>query len=131
MELLVTMAVGAILITIGTVSLLGLQYKTSLTTTVNKITTDIRSQQLQAMNGEKAGIYFAPDSYTLIGDSNFVVSLDDNLEFSATSFTNQTILFNPGSGELSAGGTVTLKDKTSGEEKTFTINSLGTIYELL
>lgn len=131
MELLVTMAVGAILITIGTVSLLGLQYKTSLTTTVNKITTDIRSQQLQAMNGAKTGIYFAPDSYTIIGDSDFVVSLDDNLEFSATSFTNQTILFNPGSGELSAGGTVTLKDKTSGEEKTFTINSLGTIYELL
>ena len=130
-ELLVTMAISAILISFATVSLLGLQHKTSLTTTVNKITTDIRSQQLRAMNGTPTGIYFTANSYTLIDGSNFPVNLDEGLEFSAISFAGQTILFNPGNGEITAAGTVILRDKVSGEGKTFNVNKLGNIYELL
>lgn len=130
-ELLVTMTMAMILATLGTISLLGLQSKTSLTTTVNKITTDIRSQQLRAMNGTPTGIYFTPDGYTLIDGSNFTVNLDERLEFSAISFAGQTISFTPGSGEIITAGTVVLKDKTTGEEKTFKINNLGNIYEVL
>ena len=67
-EILITMAIAVILIGFTTFSLLGLRFQTAMNTTVNSLSTDLRTQQLLTMTGEAttgAGIYFMTDSYVL------------------------------------------------------------------
>ncbi len=135
------MAIAAILIGLGTFSLLGLQYQTAMNGTVDSLTTDLRTQQLITMTGEAtkgAGIYFNLDNYVLFSGpaynpgsgANLTVKLSDNIVVSEISYSNQTIFFAPGTGVASAAGVLKLKDQTNNQEKTFSINSLGTITDV-
>ncbi|HSW88738.1 MAG TPA: hypothetical protein VLG12_06270 [Candidatus Saccharimonadales bacterium] len=123
------------------------QQHTSTNTTIDALVTDIKQQQLKAMiqdtqgNGvvDAYGIYFQSTKYTLFkgtvysssDTTNFTVNLDTNLQFTNIAFPSTSIIFAKGSGEVTnftAGqNTIQIKNISSNEVKTITINKYGTI----
>lgn len=139
-ELIVTLSILATLLGISTISLSSSQQKTSITTSVQSIISDMKAQQIKAMTGDTEGrlipspygVHFDANQYVLFHGlayssaepSNFVVSLPSNLEFT-TSGVN--IIFSQTGGELAAATSVTIRNITSGELKTIQLNKYGVI----
>src|SRR3989338_5441649 len=99
-ELIVTIAIFAILATLVTLNVVGVKQRASLDTTVKVLIGDLRLQQLKAMTGDSEG-RLVPDSYGLhpAGDKyilfhgnvfeqtsadNFIVDLGDNVVFTTS-----------------------------------------------
>lgn len=105
-ELLVTMAITGILMTFVYINILRPQASTALTSGVNVLITDLRSQQLKSMTGDNdgltatpAGVIFGTTSYTLT-PQNQTISLPQNTRFSQVAYPTQQIVFATGSGEV-------------------------------
>lgn len=136
-ELAVVIGVLATLLGIATISLSSSQQKTSMSTTIQTIISDMKAQQIKAMIGDTEGrvsaspygVHFDANQYVLfhgayiIGDSsNFVVSLSPNLQFT----TLIDVVFSQTIGELTA-TSVTIQNITSSETKTIQLNKYGVI----
>ena len=146
-ELAVILGVLIVLFSIVTINLLGAKQSTSLSTTMDALASDIRSQQLKAVVGDTEGrgatsnygVYFGTTSYTLFhgnayspaDTSNFVVNLGDQIQFSNVMFPASTIIFTKGTGEISgfgaASSSATIKNTSSVTQKTIILNTLGVI----
>lgn len=143
--------VFAFLITLaGIILSYSFNFRTStvINTTMTKLTTDLKSQQIKAMTGdtegigviESYGINFGPSLYTLFhGDTfsqgdptNFVVEMEENIQISNT-LPNNSVVFNPGSGEINTfvlgSDTVTIRDEDTNQSHTIRFNKFGTITE--
>jgi len=113
-EASLVMAVLAILMTLSTVSLLGVQEQSFVHKSFELLLSDMKQQQAYAMSGRQnnagvqsaSGVYFGTDSYTLFdGDTyladapeNFTTTLENGLEFG--SIAGKSIVFAKGSGEI-------------------------------
>ncbi len=137
---------GIILMLFGfiTLNVINTQYQTSISTTVDTLIADIKSQQIKAMAGNKEtgsspesyGIHFESNKYTLFhgstyspGDSsNFTINLSFNIQFRSNS--RSEIIFEKGSGEIyqfsNSTNQIILQD-TTGNTKTISINLYGTV----
>jgi prepilin-type N-terminal cleavage/methylation domain-containing protein len=143
-EMIMVMGIITTLIGLSTINLLPVQSRTSLSTSVESLITDIKTQQGKAMSGEtygtssrRWGIYIGADHYVLFqGDAydandtaNFVWELPP--EFSLNSnFTDSQIVFEVGSGEIVGHVPeyyMTLTDDQSGEAETLVLNKYGVV----
>lgn len=127
-----------------TVNLLNLQNKPLLDAHTQKLFADLKSQQNKAIAGDagdgsistERGIYIEQDNYTLFKGTvylasdpdNFSVDLDSNTRL-ATTFANNSVVFNKISGEIlnytTGADTITVTNNTSGESRTIRLNALG------
>lgn len=145
-ELIVLMGVVAMLFGYITINLSGTLRRTTIDTTYQTLISDIKSQQTKAMTGSidgglpgSHGIYFESNRYILFrgttysstDPSNFPVNLEQNVEFGNITFPGSTIVFLPGSGEISGyingNNTVTVVNIGGEEQKTITINRYGAV----
>jgi prepilin-type N-terminal cleavage/methylation domain-containing protein len=156
-ETSIVVVVTLILTTIATISLTSLQHKTYLGTTVDTVISDMRRQQLKAIQGDTEGnttganygIYFdeANNRYVLFrcagcttynanDSTNFRISLNNSLTMVSPSTTlpSSTILFTQVSGNVNAfdssKNTLVIKDKITNDQKTIHINRYGVIYQV-
>lgn len=143
-ELILSMAIFAILSGFVVITLIRPQTQASVVTTTTTMVSELRQQQIKAMVGETEnastaqtfGIYFEPNAYILFrgstysaGDTNnFRIPLDTNLTV-VTTFPSSQIIFSKRSGEIqnfvSGQNTITLTNSAGGEQKTITINRYG------
>lgn len=148
-ELLVVVGILATITTVTVPRLFTLQTSNALDASLTALVSDIKQQQIKAMVGdtqgkvalEPFGVYFETNRYTLFqgttytnGDPyNFVVNLEESLEFTNILLPQQQIIFSKGSGEV-AGFTTgsdefTLRHTSSGDQKTVRFNKYGVIVE--
>jgi prepilin-type N-terminal cleavage/methylation domain-containing protein len=146
-ELLVVMAVMAILLGIVVMNLVTIQNRTNLDAANTTLIAEIKQQQLKAMVGDTEGrttpdaygIRFDTNSYTFFHGTtynasdpdNFTIDMDDNMQFSSIQLPNQSVVFNRVSGDFynynPALSSVTLTNTTAGESKTLQFNRYGVI----
>lgn len=137
-------AVGLIIVLVGLTSfnLLSSQRQVVKTGIVEQVVADIRSQQSKAMAGDGTGsafgIHFDASSYVLFSgasynandNANYVVTLDNNIQFTST-LSNNTLIFTPVSGEVSnyvsGADTITIIDATDSTFHTLHVNSYGVV----
>lgn len=131
-----------LLIMIASVNLFPIKHKTSLSTSVQALITDIKQQEIKSMSGEMAqGVHFETTTYTLYkglsyesGSSNFIVTLGDSIQFSSIPFTGRQINFATGSGEItgfqSSANTIGVQNTVTGEQRTLYFNKFGVFYNV-
>lgn len=149
-ELIVTFAIGAVLIGLVTINLFGSKNKASLVTSINTFVADANQQRLKAMVGDTEGraaadsygIYFNQNNYVLFhgltyspsDSANFMVPLGDNIQFSTILFPQSQVVFAKGSGNIanftSGSNSVIMTNTITGEQKTITINRFGIISQI-
>lgn len=140
-ELLLGVAIFAMLIGVITLNLNTAQHKATISTTLETLLTDLNQQQIKAMTGDTEGratlsdygIHFDTTSYTLFHDTysagnstNFSINIP-SVQQITTNFVNDQIIFQRGSGEINTTGTITLVDTVSGEQKVIELNRLGIV----
>lgn len=145
-EIIVVLGITVMLFGFATVRLLNVQQKPQLSTVVDALISDLKSQQLRAMTGDSGGgasnlsygLVFGSSQYTLFRGSiyspsdshNFVVNVLSPIQISTT-LPGSQIVFDKGSGEVinfsSSGNAITVTNTSSSEKKTMTVNSLGNI----
>lgn len=150
LELIIILSIMSTLIMLATSNLFGAQYNASFTTSFNTVLSDINHQRLKAMTGDTTGqspyqnygIYFETDAYILfagtnynpVDPANFTVSLGDNVAFFNNIFNQSQIIFAAGSGEVLNyninTNSIGIRHNVTGEQKTITVNSLGTISQV-
>jgi len=143
--MVLVMAISATLLTLTSLSLLNVRAKTFVDTSEERLLSDIKYQQLSAMNGASGGtgdslaygINFESQQYTLFqGDTfdpsdplNFTVNLDSGTSLSSITFPGSQIIFEKGSGEIrgfvDGQNTLTISDSTGTNSANITINKLG------
>lgn len=137
-ELIVVVAIFAILASLASVNLFKFQTSTTLDTDLSTFLADLKQTQLKSMMGEAPGsldtstygIFIENSRYTIFRGSsynpndsfNFRVDLDQNIAFLDT----PTIIFLRRSGEVNAAN-IRMQNFASGEEKTISINRLGAV----
>lgn len=145
-EIVVIIAIMSVFFVLLSINLIGAKPKASLETSITTFASDIKQQQIKAMTGATAsgaasafGIYVQINRYTLFNGSsyipaspsNFIVNLDDYIQFSSINLPSSSIVFTRESGEVagfSAGSnTLTIKNTLDATEKTITINRYGVI----
>lgn len=146
-ELLITMGIFAILVSLVTINLTYSQQNQTNDTTITTLISDIKEQQLKAMVGDTEGratpdvygIYFEANRYTLFhgntysasDPTNFVINLNPTLQFIPI---NKTLLFLKLSGQVSGyssgANTITLKNTTTNDQKTIRFNQFGIVTQL-
>lgn len=144
-EIVITVGVATILMTIVTLSLFQSRASASLDTTADQLMSDVRQQQMAAMFGatSSAGVYddysirfdsssytlFPGDIYTSTNSANYVVPLDGALRFSATTFPSGVLTFSRLSGDVRTyqvgHDTVTLSDTQTNNTRVFQLNRRG------
>jgi type II secretory pathway pseudopilin PulG len=147
LELLIIFSIIAIIITLASANLMGATRRTVKSTNFSTLVSDLKSQQVKAMNGDTEGassnnnygIYFESNKYTLFrGNSyspsdthNFTINLPTGTELSDITFNNSLILFAAGSGEFisfnNTKNSLKIKNTTDGSTKGLIINKFGTI----
>lgn len=141
-EVIVVMAIVALLAALTSFNLLSGRRQAEKRSVVEQVVSDMRSQQSRAMVGDSLGasfgIHFANNTYTLFTGatfnaadaSNFVVTLDNNIEFTTT-FLGNNIVFTPVSGEVTnyvlGSDTVTIIDATDTSYHILHINQYGVV----
>lgn len=144
-ELLIVLGLFTVVAGIGLTAFLRGQRSATQAAFVTSVITDLREQQSRAMAGfageltdnSDFGIFLASDSYTLFRGStynasdayNHTIELNPGLTFANVTFTNSSIVFIQGSGEVSfASGqnTFQVQDTTNGEIINFSVNRYGT-----
>jgi prepilin-type N-terminal cleavage/methylation domain-containing protein len=146
-EMLVVFGILMTFITIGTMNLFGLANKTFQNKTYTALASDIKAQQVKAMNGDtdgsyattNYGIYFQSDKYTLFKGNNYsandvynhVITLPNDTKLSNITFTNSQIVFASGSGELinfsSSHNGLQILSTSNNTSKPFSINRFGVV----
>lgn len=138
-ELGVVVGILATLIGFTTISLLNVQQKASINTTIQTIISDMNGQKIKAMIGDTEGkvlasaygVHFNATGYVLFYGSvysaaettNFEVSLPENLQF--TTLTD--IIFSQITGELPGVTSVAIKNITNNEERSIQLNKYGVV----
>lgn len=139
-EIVIVMAIFAMIITLSSVSLLTSQRQSLVSSTVDTFIADARHQQVRAMtsdsNGNSFGIYFSSDgkSYTLFtgtsytaGDSsNYQVTIPSSVSISAA-LLPITIVFNQKDGTIGSATSIKFSNNYGPENKTIHFNTLGVI----
>lgn len=145
-EVLLTMAIFAIIAGFATINLIKPQTKASIEGTVTTLVSDLRQQQLKAMAGDGEsqtssqhfGVCLQTSKYTLFRGStncpsnsdNFDVNVGPNLSITTT-LPGSSAIFTKRSGEVSGyvsgSDTITITNTASGEQKILTINRYGAI----
>lgn len=146
-ETIIVLGIVAILASFAVISLFTVQHRSSFSSTVSILKTDIRQQQMKAMTGDTEGaslnsdygVYFETNRYTLFRGSsynpqdaaNFKVNLEGNLQFDLITFPQTTLVFSKGSGEMvgfvQGANRVTVQNSVSGEIEQITINRYGVV----
>lgn len=149
-ELLIVLFVVVTMLTLGIGNLYRSQQQASLQARLQSITADIRGQQIKAMTGEVIeneavapyGIHFENDRYVLFrgmiydqaDSANLEIELEDTLAFDQITFPSSSLQFSSIHGMMlnysAAQNEVILKDTSTGETKTISINKNGVIYEV-
>lgn len=144
-EILLTMAVATTLLGFMTMNLLHAQNSATLSSVVESLDSDLKSQQNKAMSGESTvsssgesyGVAIAAHQYTLYhgttydpGDSkNFTIAVDNPITLSSSPSTQ--VLFAQRSGEISSAPfTITITNTITNEHKTLTLNRYGVIVSI-
>lgn len=147
LEVILAMSVLMILLGIATINLFSAANKTYQITTATTLYTDLRSQQIKAMNGDTEGsgttdafgVYFQPtryilfrgNSYSPTNPTNFAVKIPDDVNFTNILFPNSQIIFASGSGEFAnftVGATSAAITNVEGlGQKTVTLNRFGVV----
>jgi type II secretory pathway pseudopilin PulG len=145
-EAIVVMGIMMTLFGLAYVSLFKTQQKITLDSVVALIVSEIKAQQVKAMNGETEGaidtinfgIHFETDKYVLFkglvynsaDSSNFAVDLKEPLEFSEIKFPDANLIFNRGGGEvwnfIDGFNSVTLRSADL-SQKSISINKYGAV----
>ena len=144
-EIILTMSVFLILLTIVTLNLNTARTQATLSTTVETLLADLGQQQLKAMIGDTEGrtesdtygIHFEADTYTLFHGtysdseaSNFSLDLPDTQQISST-FADDEIIFEQGSGEIlnydADEDTITVQEPATGQQRTIELNRYGVV----
>ena len=149
-ELIVILAIIAVLFTVASVGLNSLQQQSYIDNTVETMLSDIKLQQTKAMTGDTSstgsnseyGIHFySNNSYTLFKGSNYS-SFDSNnftvTQSSAisitTTFPQSNLIFAKGSGEvvgfISNQNTITVTNTNDSQNRKITINRFGVITQI-
>jgi len=146
-ELIVVIGMLAVLIGMITVSTLGSQRRAALTSTVDTLVADLRSQQTKAMTGVTSGsiiqagygVFFQSDRYILFQGasysaamtSNAPIVIDTRVKFSSIKLPNSSVVFASKSGEIvgfnSQLNSVTVTQSDSNFAKTLYLNRYGVI----
>ncbi len=139
-ELIVVIAIGAMLTLIGAYSLSAINTRPELRTYSADVVGTLRRAQWQTMNGnedDQFGVYLEPNAYTLfkgavynnLDPENVVQDLPNNFEITNISLNGggTTVLFTSPFGETTHYGQFSLKDVYSTDEIIITINRLGMI----
>ena len=144
-ELLVIMSIVGILTRLVTLNVFRGQQRASLTVTRDMLVSDLRKQQLRAMEGVTAepGVYldysvrFESNKYVLYpgvvydeeNSANEMVTLDPVLQLDPTRLSGGTITFSRLSGEIRAydadNSMIVLRNTQTGNHYTIQMNSLG------
>lgn len=144
-EILVVIAMSAILFGLITINLGQSRTVVSLSTVTDTLLSDIKHQQLQAMTGDIGstnaqqphGLYVQSSNYTLFAGSsysgadnnNFVVSMPATISLTSA-FSDNTVLFGKGTGDVQSfvngNNTITINDN-SGSSKVITIGRFGAL----
>ncbi len=147
LEVVLAMAVLAILMGIAAMNLLGLANRTYQNTTAQTLYADLKSQQVKAMNGDTQGsgttgaygVYFQANQYILFqgntylssNPTNFTVKIPDDVTFTNITFPNSQIIFASGSGAFANFATnhnsVTISAINGTTQKTVTLNRFGVV----
>lgn len=142
-ELMVGMAMFAILVGLVTINLTGVHSSTNINTTIDTMVADIKQQQIKAMTGDTEGrasadsygVHFDTTDYVLFHGTSYNASDTSNLTIDLSQgmqiirLTHQEIIFNQGNGEIkdsSGSDTITL-ETPSGQQKTVTFNKYGAV----
>ncbi|MCL4384258.1 type II secretion system GspH family protein [Patescibacteria group bacterium] len=140
-EVIITMGIFVVLLSLGTVSLINAQHIASLDTVTNTLITDLKQQQLKAMVGDTEGrfsrssygIHFDTGDYVLFhgtynssDPTNFTVPLVGSLSFASAG----EVSFSQGSGQVTGLSVITLSDSTNGRQKVINLNSYGVVTSL-
>jgi prepilin-type N-terminal cleavage/methylation domain-containing protein len=143
-ELLLVLAIVAVLTSIASITLSNLVPKANLFTTTDVLLAEIRHQQLRSMNREKNsdelaseyGVHIQQHQYTLFSGNvydaddpeNLVTEVEAPLEL-ATNFPDQSIIFAQGSGEIENFAEnfneINVVDTSTGQIETITFNPYG------
>lgn len=143
-ELLVTVLITAILLGLISINLGRPQTTANVTTSIDSLLNDLKSQQLLAMSGDKGsqtnaqphGIYFQSTQYVLFAGTsysasdsyNYTVALPASTRLTTT-FPSSQVVFNTGAGDVqgftNGSNTITLTSGTL--TRTITINRLGAL----
>jgi prepilin-type N-terminal cleavage/methylation domain-containing protein len=146
-ELMLVISILLILMSIGGVSTLSMLKTTYLSTTVDVLVSDLKRQQLKAMNGytegrashDHYGIHFETSRYVLFhglvysaaDSTNIPVNLDNNIRISSNSFPSSQLIFTGVTGEVAGfsmgSNTITIENRTNSEHKVVTLNRYGVI----
>ena len=146
-ELILVIGIFSVLVMVVAVNMVRTQTTASVSQTSSVLVADLKQQQLKAMLGntegtdtaQTFGIYFEPTSYTLFsgasysaGDpANFIIKLDEGVEFSNINFPSSQIVFSRKDGNLSGyvsgSDNVTILHVQSGEKETITMNRYGVV----
>ena len=143
-EVVIVMGIMVVLLMIGSVNFLPIKQTASLSTTTQVLITDIKEQQLKAMNGEsEQGVYFDVDqkkytvfkgsTYDPANSTNFEIKLGDQIIVSDVDFIGRQLLFSASSGEINnflAGNKIVLLNTASNEQRSIFFNKYGTIISL-
>lgn len=142
-EMLVTMGLITILVTIVTRNLFTARHQASISTTILSLVNDIKEQQNKAMIGDNYSVYFEPTRYTLFrgqdylpsAPDNFVVDLETSLKLTNINLPQSKIVFASGSGEIvnfvSGQNTLTIENSQTGQAHIINLNRLGVITSIL
>lgn len=143
-EIILVMSILFILFGFTTLSFVKQQNSVSVQSITDSLVSDINSAQNKAMLGDSNasyGIYFQPDRYVLFAGSsysqnnpsNFIVNIDPGYQISNVTFSNNTVIFASGSGEVNgyALGSDSLKiqNANGSSSRTIKLNRYGVIIE--
>jgi prepilin-type N-terminal cleavage/methylation domain-containing protein len=143
-EVLVVLAIIAVLFGLSTVSLGRPQTDVSISSSVDTLLSDLKSQQLLAMAGDKGdgssqqphGIYIQPHSYTLFSGSTYSAGASGNYEVNeadvinlSTNLPSGQVVFAKSSGEVIGytGGSNNITVTSGDTNKVITIGRLGAL----
>ncbi len=120
-EVLVGLTIFITLLSIGYVTVLGIERRAPINATVSTLIADLRGEQTKAMTGLDQGTYsISIPAYTV--PTNIALT---------TTFPGSVITFTKGSGDISGyssgGNTVTITQTLTGEHKTITVNRYGAV----
>lgn len=149
-EIILVMTIAILLLTFTTINLISFQQNTFVNTSVEQLMSDMKYQQISAMNGaansaseaQRFGIHFDVNSYTLFHGgifnhsepTNLTIALDGGISFSDVTFPQNEIIFEKGSGDImgfiDGRNTVIVKDSGSNNQIVITVNKFGTITQI-
>lgn len=143
-EIVIIMGIMTLLTMIASFNFFPIKQKVSLVTSVQALITDLKQQQLKAMDGETGqGVYFDPNqknyivfkgtTYQSSDLTNFTVPLGDQIIVASIDFSGRQVLFAPVSGEISnflPGNKIVLQNTVSNEQRTILFNKYGTVISI-